>query len=888
MKVRKAPLFFACWGILSVLCCVLLWRHAARYDYQHPFLISQNETYTVVVDDNDRQTTVLQLDRENRVVSRISQARVDQYAYHLASNLFYSGGAWYLVEFYNLLGGTDTRYALYYLDFEKQDMVELYDDFGARIQAAAQAQGMDSIQLNSRFSVQDGAFYVWASGITADGQQCRSMCFRLQNDTCTVEESRQVQGEVRGQTRLGNQDILLYWYDPGIYRGNRCLSDDYYSMLTVGQDGEIYALDQTNGKLRRINPESGALEAVSDFPISRLEDYGLTTLAVRDLSITDQENFAAAYFDLETAYILLGRDGQMEICSSSQLTPLPLMVVWSLLLILALGLAVMALMLTVEYLRRHGSVTVKLLCALLPIMALLTACSTGVVSAFLSQYNQQKSREVMLNVAQEVNALGIHKNTGQFERLLPIRTGDVTDLQAFQAYNDTYNALLWVNDNLMFLPDIRDAAGQSLVPNQIRCSVEYYVRDRAADSYYAMGGVNEFLPFDRWMSPEQTALFRDQIAREDYQLFDYYTDQNQKISGIIYPTRLDNGQVNGFYLITVDMVEGDNQITQIIHRFMLYQILLCALLLALFVTIIFLSLKPLSVLRRKARQFTDGIVPTFPPARPGLYNEITDLNETFQKLVGQVNENLRGMNRLQELSKAYFSPQILQLLGKSSVSYLSFHEEATCPLYIAYLALGEKTFEEIQELVTRYIPLLESCQGFFASVTGEEIVLVSQNQGLFYAAAAAAQESRELRVAFDYTPVTVRISGFRQEYRFLIAPENQNRKNALCAYRDAMGLRLLAFEGAFPADQTDLNSRMVGYLDGQALVEFFLDAFANKYRLGQRDLEQGVRLFFRGEREQARNSFVQALRFQPRDRVALYYIALIDAQSGPDRKEEGL
>src|SRR5699024_5910580 len=145
---------------------------------------------------------------------------------------------------------------------------------------------------------------------------------------------------------------------------------------------------------------------------------------------------------------------------------------------------------------------------------------------------------------------------------------------------------------------------------------------------------------------------------------------------------------------------------------------------------------------------------------------------------------------------------------------------------------------------------------------------------------------KDLRVAFDYTPVTVCVAGTGEEYRFLIMPENENRRNTLCTYRDAFQCRLLAFTSAVPQGQKELNSRLVAQMDRQMLVEFFLDAFSNPYRLGQRDLEQGVHLFFAGELDRARSSLIQALRCLPWDPVALYYIALIDAQSDQARKGE--
>ena len=77
------------------------------------------------------------------------------------------------------------------------------------------------------------------------------------------------------------------------------------------------------------------------------------------------------------------------------------------------------------------------------------------------------------------------------------------------------------------------------------------------------------------------------------------------------------------------------------------------------------------------------------------------------------------------MSKAYFSKQILALFHKKSVAQLTLEEKETLPLYIAYLNIGERTFDEIQKMTKKLIGWMEPCDGFFASVTGEEIVLVS-------------------------------------------------------------------------------------------------------------------------------------------------------------------
>ena len=88
MKAGKRTIFFLIWAVLAVTGCILLWRFGARYTYQHPILIAENGAYTVVVDDNERQTNLIQLDRNNRVVSRISYDRLDEDVYHMAWELF--------------------------------------------------------------------------------------------------------------------------------------------------------------------------------------------------------------------------------------------------------------------------------------------------------------------------------------------------------------------------------------------------------------------------------------------------------------------------------------------------------------------------------------------------------------------------------------------------------------------------------------------------------------------------------------------------------------------------------------------------------------------------------------------------------------------------------
>lgn len=888
MKVKKSLLLLIAWLILSLLGCLFLWRHTAEYVYQHPFLISENETYTVVVDDNDRQTNVIQLDRNNRVVSRISYDRVDQTAYHLARQLFYSEGTWYLVDCYNYLGESDAHLSVYALDFKRRTMVPAYPDFYAQIQQTALDRGLTvSLYRDVDYRMENGVLFVQTGGYNTRLKQYYCLTFRLQEDTCTLEKTELAQGDLLGLAEVGDENLFLYMWGSGLYNEDRCFSEDYYSLLVTSKEGKAYALNQTLGQVQRVTPETGLLTSSMDFSLNQLSRYGLNLLGVRDLEITDERNFAAAYFDLGTPRILLERDGGLEICSASDLMPIPLRLLLCLLLVLALGLAELCVALFVRYLWRHGSVAVKLLAALLPIMALITACSTWMVSVFLTYYNDQKAQEVLETVAREVNALDIHRDVeGLADRYaaLPSLAGDP---EAQETYNNFLGNLTWINNNVSMQSDIVDTDTGKVVANQMRCIVEYCARSQRTGSYCFIGSEFEFLPFDQWMTPNQAELFWEELQQDSREIFDFYTNDNQKVSGLIYPTRTEDGELTGFYLISVDLIEGDNQIAQIIQRFMLYQLSLCLLLLVLIVSIAFFSLRPLSVLRGKARQLTSGIIPAFGPRRASLSNEITDLNETFRRLVDQVDDNLKRMNHLQELSKAYFSPQILHLLDKDSVSHLSFHESVTRTLYIAYLATGERTFDELQQLVNRCIPLLQSCDGFFASITGEELTMASQNPALFYAAAAVAQEGKGLRAVFDRVPVTVQISGSGSEYRILVAPENENRKNALCAYRDALGRRLLAMEQAVPEDQTDLNWRIVGYLDGQALMEFFLDAFANQYRLGQKDLERGVQLFFQGSQALARNNFIQTLRFHPGDPVALYYIRLIDAQQDQIQKEEG-
>lgn len=889
MKARKRTLFFMIWAVLAMIGSILLWRFGARYTYQHPILIAENSQYTVVVDDNDRKTNVIRLDQNNHVTGRISYDRLEENAYHLASEVICGGDDWYLVENYNTIGSTDSRIGLYRLDFETQERVLLYEDLLPVLNETANAEEINAFPLDGRqFSLKDGAFYIQTGGTSFDGQTYYILLFRLENGVCSLEQTVQTPFYVKDVADLGGEWVVLPENSVGLYYGEQSLSLEDYSMLVTSDEGCVYGINQSSGVIQQVMEGDDTLQTNQMFLLNQLGQYGLDIRGIRSLDMVDESNFSAAYFDLGTPCLLMGRNGNLEIHSASATVSMPVLVLWCVLLTLSVGLVQLGVILAVRQIRRRGSVVVKILATLVPVMVLISACSTLLVAWLLQEYNIRQDQATMAAIGQEVHALGIHEDAALLEPLYTALESldSPQEEAAYELYTKMYYDLARINENLAMQPNVLDLSSSQELSNQLRLSVEFYALDRETGIYYGVCTQADLRPFDYWMAPGQAELFREQIRQGGQELFEYYSAGDQKLSGIIYPARQENGEVNGFYLISADPIEGDNRISQIIRQFAVYQLILCILLLLLFTPIIFFSLRPLSVLRGKARQLTRGTFPDLDPPAGKLSNEIRELNETFRRLTAYVQDNMERMIRLQKLSRAYFSKQILQLLGKTSVSQLNFHESVTCPLYIAYLKPGLRTFSEIQTLVRQSVPMLESCDGFFGSVSDDEIVMVSKQSTLFYVAAAMAQERKDLRVAFDYTPVTVCIAGTEAEYRFLITPENENRKNTLCTYRDAFGCRLLAFAGAVPQGQKELNSRLVAQMDREMLVEFFLDAFSNPYRLGQQDLEQGVRLFFAGELDRARSSFVQALRYLPRDTVALYYIALIDAQGTQAQKGE--
>lgn len=883
MKAKRWFLLLVVWILSSVMGCILITQYAAKYMYQHPFLIQTNGSDTVVVDDNDQQTNILKLNDKNQVVGKISYDRLEDGAYHLAWRLFQGEDAWYLVDCYNRIGGSTDHFSLYYLDFEKKEMVLLYQDFQSMIEEAAASEEITAyVDGYMRMTVEDDALYLHVSGLDSDLNSF-VLTFRFQNGKCTLDKKVACDQLPQDGISDGDAGVFLYQIVSGIYYKNQQLSEDNFSHLVTSEEGNIYAINQSANVIEQVVIKGAELQIDRDWSLNRLSDNGLSLRGVRSLSIVDEENYAAAYYDRDMPCILLSQKDTLHIYDSSQTMNMLTVVLCCILLCLGLCLIEVGGFFLLRYLWGHGSVVVKILSALLPVMLLVSGGSIWVIASLLSQHNEQQNQNTMKAIAQEVNSLGVHQKIEDFHAYLE-GNGEYMD----NDYLDLVNNVMQFSNDLSALPAIWDETREQEVSNQYRCSVSYYGLDRQTNTYFCVYGDASYVPLNESMASGELEFFLGAIENDTAQLFEYYNKYNQKISCLISPSRLEDGTINGFYLIAADQVEGNNQITQLTQHFALYQVLLCVLLLLLFTPIIYFSLKPLSNLRKKANLLMQGKMPTFSPPRKGVQNEISDLANTFQQLTEQVGENVGEMRHLQGLSKAYFSPQILKLLGKESVAQLYFNESVTLPLYIAYIHTERNTFERMQQLTQKLIAWLEPCDGFFASVTWHEIVLVSQKDSLFYAAAAAAQEEVDLRIAFDYSPVVIKVLGAEPEYRFLVTPENKNRSESLCMYRDALHCRLLATEGSFPMEESELSFRKVGLLDQQGLMECFLDSFANRYRLGQKDLEKGVEQFFRGEILLARGSFVQALRYQPGDPVAIYYIKLIDAQINQMQKEEHL
>lgn len=887
-KKRWISLLFL-WIVLSIVGCWILYRYVANYNYNHPFLIAQDDTHVVVVDDNDRQTNILQLDTQNRITGKISYDRIENNRHHVAWKLFQAENGWYLMDLYNLIGGSDDHFDLYYLDFQQQEMVLLYQSLETMCNDQCSEQGI-KIYVNHRMeiTVDDDVIYLDLLGRTSENE-FRDMRFRLKDGACELQQVREVPFVLLKDVLWGSVHISLYENIQGIYYEKQPLSKDFYSNLLVSQKGGIYAVNQTKDVVEQLLPKEKKLVVDPENTLNRLEEYDLSLRGIRALSMVNGENFAAAYYDLGLPRVLVEWNGQFHIYDSAQAMDTPMLVLWCALLTLALGILVLGGAFLIRYLWNHGSVVVKILSGMIPAMILLSGGSIWLVSALLTQYQRQQDQRTMEMIAQEVHSFGYHQTIEDFGTVLDSlkNTDPQADMQALKNYYEMFYNIQALSLQLYEEPVIWDEEAGMEFSNQYHCNIEYYGLDQKNNSYYCIYGPHSMIPLEQWMAPRELMFFNDTIEADTDEMFTHYSDNNQKFIGLILPSWLEDGTVNGFYLILGDRIEGNNQVKEIIRRFVFWQIMVCALLVVLLTPVIYFTLRPLGTLRRKANMLTQGALPTLDPPRKGVRNEITDLEDTFRQLVEQFGQSTQQLNHLQNLSRAYFSRQILALLDKKSVAQLTFQETTTQLLYIAYLRGSDRSFAGIQRLVEKLIGWLEGCDGFFASVTGEELVLVSRKPSLFYAAAAMAQEE-DIHIAFDHTPVTVRVMGANEEYRFLVFPEDQNRKEALCVYRDGMNCRLLVTEGSFPLQEENWSFRKVGLLDRQGLMECFLDSSANQYRMGQEDLERGVEQFFREEYVLARNSFVQALRRYPQDQAALYYIRLIDAGIGGQQKEENL
>ena len=597
---------------------------------------------------------------------------------------------------------------------------------------------------------------------------------------------------------------------------------------------------------------------------------------MRTVDIQDSNNYLAGYYDEDNCQLLVCQDGEQTVLDRVGMMSSLEFWLWCLLVIAIVGAIEFGLWLFVRYLRRYASVTMKIVATVIP---LALVCSMGfilVISALVDQNNRAQTNQSMESVARSVDAAGWIDGITDYHNTvegLPLDDPQMLEfLLALQGINLTQNQNIQYTDTQQKV--------QTLT-NHSMYSISFFGKDQTNGKYYCLFGdlmMNYYLE-DISGFEEVQQVYRILESRQP-QPITLYDILGQHLSCICYPVVQDNGQVTGFYLVEASQPESDSTLYLLLGWLALYEFVLSVAVVLLFSLIVFFSFKPMARLRRKAQILMGGNLPKADLVLKKNMDEISELSLTFQELSQQVGANMTRMTQLQQLSQAYFSQYILELFGKSSVAQLNFEESLTCPLYCASLRWdpGTLEFDQIHRRVRDLSGFLADCHGFFGSITGEEIHLLSRQKGLFQVAAFAAQEYPDFRVVFDYVPVTVQILGRYPEYRFGIVPEQENRYDLLCNYSDTLNCRLLASQTSFRSEDTSLFFRCVGVVDSQRLYEFFFDLQDSGYKISQTCLEQGVDYYVQGRWKQARNLFVQALQWEPEDRAAKYYIDLIDRQ----------
>lgn len=875
-KKSKLILYYAIWFAAAIVCILLFYYNAVKFNFTYINSIREYEDFNIVIDDDNNNINILQTDKEWNVISKIQYPKISSNNYNLPYNVIRDEKDIYLCNFHNEIGVTEDKYTLYKLDFKNKEMIITKSYDVDKFSSFFEEYKREIISVESYISDEKIYFNVFTELSILDNRKERHLLCYAENEFKIVE-SENLKSNLMEYINLKNGHIALdynYHLANNIYCGDNIQNLDQYKKIITGNDGNIYSMNLTKGVIDNINPVTLESKNISGNFNNLISKKDIEFKSLTNFSVTNENQFTTTFFNNGISGIVEYENGKINFYTSLTLIPLFKAIPLYILIAVLFFVAAWVMKKYLIYLSRKGSIISKMVTLLISAMIICDIVAAVVIRNIWDEMNENSFFASMTEAVGFLESINISEKIEDYHSFLNSenKNKEIKNLRVI-----LNNILMnYYQNNEIKIADRNDKIYKP--KENIIYEVYYLGLDKTNKKIIGIFSEYESIYIDNVYEPSFTKKIYDCAENNVVSSYNRYDTYGQLLSCVIYPDLNLEKETIGVFLISASKPEADNNLNILMRKIILFEIILCGLIILIFTIITFISLKPLKNLRKQAEKLTNGNTDCKVKTSGRYADEITELSIKFNEMADQVISNMNEIIRLREFCNAYFSDNILKLISIKSIALLNFNENVTKPLYVIHLVLPNEfnNFNALNKLVSGLTEQIEEYEGFIGNISGREITIFSKRKEILNIGSSLAQHKKNIKIIFDYTNINVQVIGKNPVYRFSITYENKIRYLTLCSYSENIKSSLLITESALKNIDKKTLSRCVGIIEKEYIYELISDASQNKRKLTKSYMQKGVNLYFDGEYVLARNMFIKLLSYDKDDYAAKFYVNLID------------
>ncbi len=391
-----------------------------------------------------------------------------------------------------------------------------------------------------------------------------------------------------------------------------------------------------------------------------------------------------------------------------------------------------------------------------------------------------------------------------------------------------------------------------------------------------------------------------------------YQNHTQHVRSLIMPIQKSDGTILGAVKVMEPEEELENDITSETSDLRHYQTFWYGVLLLILMVTLYIFLRPIKALTMMVDKLGKGEL----DARMKVHghDEISEISNVFNQMADGVTKHMNELQRYTEAYAKFMPKETFQAMGKDNITELTLMCEAdmntvilvtATNLYeemIPYLSTQNLyVFDFINDALRVQLPAIARHGGGAGNFEEGGAVAYFVNNPEFALKAAIdavdalnrselyfGEKEAKFQAAIGFGMMHVGVVGIANRMQIQNVSNEESLVKFLRRIADDHGAQILILEEAAKQIEnfkTEYRVRTFGYVklstdNSLRLVYEVFDTNNAKERIAKEqtseEFEKGIKYFFEGKAQEARNSFVEVLRVNKFDKAAQKYFYLCD------------